>query len=865
VLGIAPSFAAPVLSHEELTTVSDDHVIITWVTTNETADTGIEYGIGGLATTYTTDEGFDRKNYHYLYLTNLYPNTTYTYRIFSTNASSQTAYGTEQTFTTLNPPSGQLLFAFATISDPQVAPSTAETFGARGRPYPTSEAMLQACVDMINLASPSFTILKGDLIDHRTTDESGDATKIINQVGNLTGEKFPIPGNHEKETWATRDGGTGWYTTLLQKIFDPTTYSATGDFSNYTFDNGVTTEEDSCYNYSFDYRGYHIILLDSVTQRDGSNQCKGHVDTTWLANDLASAESRSRKSFIFMHNVITNEAVQIPDEVISEITGGSTDLDKIDLDNRSDFLNVLSSYEADIVGVFMGHIHDNSRYTLTGYNFPFVRTASLIQFPVGFNVYKVYSNGYMQNFYKVPYYTEVARNHISSEAGFSDEYWEQLSLGSNYDRNFVITYSEIAIPPVVQSSAPANGSTNVARNQPVIINFSKEMNTSDTQNATNISPSVSGLSYSWSNSDTTLTIAHSSNFAASTGYTVTVSPPGAKSSDNVPFASAESFSFTTGTVVSTAPPEAAIDPLPNDITNDPTPTFTGITTDENSTITNLEYRVYNGGWGSWKACTALDGAFDENEENFTFTVTPEITRGSNEVQVRASNAAGATTQSNFTTYSFWYVGNRPEIVLKADGTEIINGDPIKAAPSFEVTVVTDKGLTLSNLSFLVNGTATTAATSSQQNNQTLTYAYYLPTFSDGIHDVRVEAIDDQGNISTKEAVNLIVQTTGDIVVHGTPLNYPNPFDPGTESTTISYSLSRASNVSIRIFDLAGSQIAKQDYVANQSGGKAGYNEVSWDGKSTSGNYVGNGIYIYLIITDGKVAQNGKGKVTVFKR
>ncbi|MBU1026928.1 MAG: hypothetical protein KKA31_04285, partial [Candidatus Margulisbacteria bacterium] len=60
-------------------------------------------------------------------------------------------------------------------------------------------------------------------------------------------------------------------------------------------------------------------------------------------------------------------------------------------------------------------------------------------------------------------------------------------------------------------------------------------------------------------------------------------------------------------------------------------------------------------------------------------------------------------------------------------------------------------------------------------------------------------------------------------------------------------------------------IAKNNYAAGSSGGKAGYNEVTWDGKSSSGAYVGNGLYVFLIIADGKVVQNGKGKIAVFKQ
>lgn len=859
------SFAVPELSYEELTTVADDHIVITWVTSNEVANSGIEYGIGIPTQTYTTDEGSNRVAYHYLRLETLYQNTPYTYRIFSTNAGGETTYGEYKTVQTQNPPSGQLLFTFATITDTQVSAHVNDTYGARGRPYKTSEAILQSTVNWVNSFSPSFTIIKGDLIDHRTgvANRNDDASRIISKFNNLSSQKFAIPGNHEKETWATKAGG--WYNTLLKNVFDPAGYSESGGITNYSYDPALDdpAKEDSIYNFSFDYRGYHFVMLDSVRERDLSDQCKGHVNTSWLGNDLTNAASRNQKSFIFMHYDITNEAITIPEEIIKEVTGGSADMEKIDLDNRAAFLSVLDTHKSNIVGLFMGHIHDNNRYYRSGFDFPFVRTAATIQYPVGFNVYKVYSNGYMQLFYKVPYYTEYAREFITAEAGLSDTYWEQFSFASNYDRNFVETYSAVQVPPVISSNAPANNATNVALNQSAIINFSKQMLTSETETATVISPNVSGITYGWSNSNMTLTIDHS-NFTASTNYSVTVGT-GAKSSDNIAFTAASTFEFTTGTSVTTTAPQATIDPLTNDITNDPTPTLIGMATDETSTITNVEFRHSSNSWSDWADCTALDGAFDSTQEAFTFTITPEVARGEHDIEIRTTNAAGVTTQSNFTSYSFYYVGARPHVILKSDGTEIINGDPIDPSPSFEVTVVTDKGLTLSNLTFFVNGTAETATTTTQQNNRTITYAYYHPTLTPGTHDVRAQAIDDDGIITTSEAVSLTVQTSGAPSILGVPLTYPNPFDPGSETATISYSLSRSSNVELRFFDLSGNQIAKQNYTSNQDGGKAGYNEVTWDGRTSSGNYAGNGIYIYLIIADGNVVQNGKGKLTVFKR
>ena len=741
-----------------------------------------------------------------------------------------------------------------------------DTYGARGRPYNTSEAMLAACVSEIIAKNPDFTVVKGDLIDFRSSDPNDDASRVVNRLNALKAAHpvFPQPGNHEKQAYASKTAG--WYDNLLQLILDPTSPGLPAGFTNFSYDTNISgATEDSVYNYSFDHNGYHFIILDSVRQRDASNECTGHVNDTWLQNDLAA--NTGKKSFVFLHDVITSESQQIPDEVLREVIGTPAgqpiDMTKIDLDNRASFLAILSTYESDIAGVFMGHIHDNSRYYQTGYDFPFVRTSALIQYPAGYNIYKVYSNGYMQSFYKVPYYTEIARDHITAESGYSDVYWEQLNLASTYDRNFVVTYDEVSVPPALKSSGPANNTTGVALDQPIIITFTKQMATTETQSAVTIIPDISAKTYAWSNSDTTLTISHA-EFAANTSYLVTIGTS-AKSKDNVAFVPAASFSFTTGTTTALTPPQAALDAITNNITNDPTPTFTGIATDERSTITSVEYRISSPSWSEWRPCTALDGAFNENQELFTFTVTPEITRGGHDLEIRCANAAGLTTSSSFASYSFYYVGYRPEVILRSDGTEIINGDPIKTNPSFEVTVITDKGLTLANLSLQVNGSPATATSTTQQNSNTLTYAYYHPTLAEGTHAVKVQAMDDSGNITTREANNLIVQTAGEIRVFGAPLNHPNPFDPGTQSTTLGYVLSRSANVTINIFDLAGNLIARRSFSADQEGGKAGYNEVAWDGRTDGGDIVGNGIYIYLIIADGSPIQNGQGKIAVFKR
>ena len=65
-----------------------------------------------------------------------------------------------------------------------------------------------------------------------------------------------------------------------------------------------------------------------------------------------------------------------------------------------------------------------------------------------------------------------------------------------------------------------------------------------------------------------------------------------------------------------------------------------------------------------------------------------------------------------------------------------------------------------------------------------------------------------------------------------------------------------------IFDIRGVLIKKTNYPSGSMGGKAGYDEVTWDGKDDFGSTVGNGIYPFRIVAGGRVL--GRGKIAVLE-
>ena len=74
-------------------------------------------------------------------------------------------------------------------------------------------------------------------------------------------------------------------------------------------------------------------------------------------------------------------------------------------------------------------------------------------------------------------------------------------------------------------------------------------------------------------------------------------------------------------------------------------------------------------------------------------------------------------------------------------------------------------------------------------------------------------------------------------------NFPNPFNP---ATTIRYALPQNDHVTIKVYNLAGKEIATLVDGELQS---AGYHTVVWDGRNPENLPVASGIYVYRMQTD----------------
>ena len=81
-------------------------------------------------------------------------------------------------------------------------------------------------------------------------------------------------------------------------------------------------------------------------------------------------------------------------------------------------------------------------------------------------------------------------------------------------------------------------------------------------------------------------------------------------------------------------------------------------------------------------------------------------------------------------------------------------------------------------------------------------------------------------------------------------NYPNPFNP---ETWIPFYLSRAGEVTVEIYDIAGNRVRTLSIGARSEGMHANETAGYWNGTNNYGERVASGVYIYRLVTTNEVS------------
>lgn len=119
-----------------------------------------------------------------------------------------------------------------------------------------------------------------------------------------------------------------------------------------------------------------------------------------------------------------------------------------------------------------------------------------------------------------------------------------------------------------------------------------------------------------------------------------------------------------------------------------------------------------------------------------------------------------------------------------------------------------------------------------------TYYWSVQTIDNSFNG---SAFSPDHTFTVKSSVGISQVGTGIPDVFELRQNYPNPFNP---TTKIRFALPSASNVIMAVYNTTGqkvSELINNDY-------SAGIYEVSWSGKSSSGEILSSGVYFYTIDT-----------------
>gem|GEM_PF-2422123 len=105
-----------------------------------------------------------------------------------------------------------------------------------------------------------------------------------------------------------------------------------------------------------------------------------------------------------------------------------------------------------------------------------------------------------------------------------------------------------------------------------------------------------------------------------------------------------------------------------------------------------------------------------------------------------------------------------------------------------------------------------------------------------------------------------------VSIIGPVVSTENPFNPGVKPTSITYTLSRSTDVTISIFNMRGEKVWERTFPADLTGAKVGPNSIPWDGLTDYKSYVSFGVYIVIITSKsgGSTVVLGKTKIAVVK-
>lgn len=185
--------------------------------------------------------------------------------------------------------------------------------------------------------------------------------------------------------------------------------------------------------------------------------------------------------------------------------------------------------------------------------------------------------------------------------------------------------------------------------------------------------------------------------------------------------------------------------------------------------------------------------------------------------------------------------------LEASG-EVRSGDYLPADTDFRITLADTSGIERSSIEVVLSsegvtrppaGFGSNLVSEQQELPGRTSFRYSAPLLDDGTHTLEVRGEDRLGNGPATKTLSF--QVTSDLRLEQV-LAYPNPMATDTDFTFI---LSRPSEVVVKVYTVAGRLVRTLDLPV----GRAGYNQLHWDGLDKQGRAIANGTYLYTVTAD----------------
>ncbi len=266
-------------------------------------------------------------------------------------------------------------------------------------------------------------------------------------------------------------------------------------------------------------------------------------------------------------------------------------------------------------------------------------------------------------------------------------------------------------------------------------------------------------------------------------------------------------------------------------------------------------------FGSVEATSII--SFTDADGNRAFSVTvPDQSEADFEgpVDIRVLNADGSE-DTRLAAFGYVFsplqaISNVSVAEFRINSIPVINGDVIDSTiTQVEITLTQAVGISgrvSINVGSAAGASLGTAGTTFGGNG-TVTMNSLAISLNASSVKVTINVTEAGGDTVSYNYTFTVTSVTDETALIGIPLNYPNPFKPGSgQQTAIGFKLNKADTVTLYLYSITGQLLWKTTHTGN-----VGYNQLSWDGRSDFGAVVGNGLYIYKLVASGKVLGTGK--------